>query len=305
VKTELALRYLLLRHLERLEGLVPRERYLEVTRSLRVAADGRNSYTVGWQDQGDAHEELFPFDTFSFYRRGDTQPKNRSAGDDLATQNDELAQAFAAELFGVAAPSRAARPDEPLEAQLSWSMLEMACVALAIGLLGHFGAVGTIALLALVLVEFSHRGRLISSALFCAVAIAGPPTAALLGATAYALLHLLDPNPEKRIPRVAFCGAAVAVAGVALARTTVALDWGSGAAGALVLAIGIAGARSFYASHFRALPLALPFYCAGLVPDGLAAAAAVGFSILLIGTGVRAAGYRWSPVRRQRGECAF
>ena len=50
----------------------------------------------------------------------------------------------------------------------------------------------------------------------------------------------------------------------ALAFGSDATDWGLPAAVALVMATGLAALRSFYSSHFRALSLALPFYCAGL-----------------------------------------
>ena len=52
MKTELALRYLLLRQMERLEQGGPRDRYLETTRSLCIEVEGRRAYTIRWR--GDA-----------------------------------------------------------------------------------------------------------------------------------------------------------------------------------------------------------------------------------------------------------
>ena len=47
MKTEYALRYLLLRHLKRRERLVPSAQFLEVTRSLHVSVD-RDGFVVTW-----------------------------------------------------------------------------------------------------------------------------------------------------------------------------------------------------------------------------------------------------------------
>ncbi len=300
MKTEYALRHLLLRHLERLEGVVPRERYLEVTRTLRVEVRGRSAYVVAYRDRGREHEQSLPFEAFRFYERGDTRIDRRSLDDDLGNRNDELARSFAEQVFGVAGDSLPERAAEPLEAHRRAAMLEMGVFAVATAWAAELDAMASLALLSLVLAEFARHGRLLSSGLFWIVAITGPPSATLLAASVYAMLQLLDPNPEHRIPRVGLCLLAVVLAGARLASQSEFAVWGLPAAGGLVVATGIAVLRSLHSSHFRALCLALPFYCAGLVLDQRIWGAGTGLLVLALGTALTAAGHRWSPVQRGR-----
>lgn len=296
MKNELALRYLLLRHLEQLEDRVPRERLGEVMESLRVESEGRTAYVVHYDDGGHACEHRFPFDAFSFYERGDTRPEQRSVSDDLGNRNDALARAFAQELFGVGDPPPSARPASPLETMGAAAFAEMAVFPLVVGIVGELGAPAIVALLALGLVEFAPRGRIFASLLFCAVALLGPAAAAALGALAYGTLQWLDPNPEYRRSRVALCVAAIAIASVASAPGARA-DLGVVPLVLALLAVGLAGFRSFHVTHFRALPLALPFYCAGLAFAGEPRAALAGLGVLTLGTLVGVAGHRLAPVQ--------
>jgi hypothetical protein len=59
-----------------------------------------------------------------------------------------------------------------------------------------------------------------------------------------------------------------------------------------------AGLRSLYTSHFRALPLALPFYCAGLALSGERLAALAGLAVLALVTLVAIGGHRLAPIQR-------
>jgi hypothetical protein len=300
VKTEHTLRHLLLRHLERLEGAVPRERYLEVTRSLRVEIEGRSTYAVSYWDCGHEQTRKLPFDAFRFYERGDTRIEARAFADDLANQNEEQARRFAEEVLGVSADSLPPAPTEPLEAYPRAAIAEGMIFAVAIAWSAQLGVVASLALLSLALAEFAPRGRLICSGLLCIVAVTNPAASALLAASAYGMLQLLDPNPDQRNTRAGLCLVAAALAGAQLTLASPGPDWSLLTAGALILAIGIAGLRSFYASHFRALPLALPFYCAGLVADRQLWAAGIGLAILTLGAAFKAAAHRWSPVQRRR-----
>jgi hypothetical protein len=300
VKTEHTLRYLLLRHLERFEAAVPRERFFEITRSLRVEVQARTAYSVSYRDGGRLHEQSFPFDAFRFYERGDTRPGARSIEDDLENENDELARRFAEQVFGIDVGSLPVAPTEPLEAHRGAAIAEMAAFAGATAWLAGLDAGGWVALLGLTLLEFAPSGRLISSALWCLVAATSPTSAALLGALAYGALQLLDPNPDRRLVRSALCGGAVVLASARLWLGPEATDWGVAALAAVAVATGLAAVRSFYSSHFRALALALPFYCAGLVADQDLMAALVGAFVLVAGTAFTAVGHRWFPIQRSR-----
>jgi hypothetical protein len=304
VKNELALRYLLLRHLERLEDRVPAKRYSEVTSSLQVESNGRTSYLVRYQDLGQRCERSFAFDTFSFYERGDTRPDRRSANDDLSNRNDEHAAEFARRVFGVDAAPESARRLPRLEAVPAAAIIEMAAFPLAVGfaggLGGGLGVVATAALALVCLAELAPRGRSIASALFCGVALTGPALATLFGAPAYALLQGLDPNPEQRRSRVMLCLLA-AVLALGGAPGGVAFELGLISISIAVGATGLAAFRSLHTSHFRALPLALPFYCAGLALGGQTRAALCGLVVLGLGTIFGAAGHHVIPVQRSRG----
>jgi hypothetical protein len=298
VKVEHTLRHLLLRHLERLAGAVPRERYLEVTRSLRVEVEGRSSYAVTYRDGGRDQAQKLPFDAFRFYERGDTRGDARTVDDDLTNRNEALARSFAEEVFGVRSDSLPEPAREPLEAYPRAAIAEATVFAVAIAWSAGLDAAAAVALLSLTLAEFAPRGRLICSALLCIVAVTSPASAALLAAAAYGLLQLLDPNSEHRNARAALCLLAAVLAGSQLASASGSTDWGLAAAGGVTVATGVAALRSLYSAHFRALPLALPFYCAGLVPERQLWGAGIGLAILVLGAAFTAAAHRWSPMQR-------
>jgi hypothetical protein len=294
MKTENTLRYLLLRHLKKLERQVPRDLFLEVTRSLHVAVD-RHSYVVTWQARGERHEKTFARTAFNFYRRGDTAAEARDAAEDLATENDSLAAAFAREALG-SAPASAAPSGEPLEPYAGAAFVEALVLALAVAGFGGLGLAGALGVAALVLVEIGHGGRLRSAAVFLLLAVWGPPFAAALGAGAYALLQFLDPDSTRRRLRVAVSLLATLLA---LARAaSPALGWSL--LPVALLAALLAASRSLLGSHHRAVPLALPFYALGLRLDGSVAGCIS--TLAVVGGGTLAAAYLhgWLPLQRER-----
>lgn len=287
MKTEHTLRHLLLRHFKIFEGAVPGERFLEVTQSLRVETQGRTSYRVTYRDQGRERELSLPFDSFQFYERGDTRSDQRSLDDNLSNRNDERTLDFAVEVFRVALDSLPTQQEEPLDSYRRVSMAEMAVFAVATAWAAEFDPLGSAALLSLVLSEFASRGRLIASGLFAAVAVTAPPTAALLAASAYGLLQFLDPDSDRRVARIGLCLLAVGVSGLRLGLGDDVPGWGWYAFGGLMLATLVSAFRSFYSSHFRALPLTMPFFCAGLAIDQHVYGASIGLLILVLGRGVQ------------------
>lgn len=300
MKNEHTLRHLLLRHFKVYEGAVSTVRFVEVTQSLRVEIQGRTAYKITYRDQRENHEHSFPFDAFSFYERGDTRSDQRSIDDDLSNRNDELARDFAEQVFGIAFDSLPVSRVEPLDAHRRFAMLEVLVFAVATAWIAEFDLVASVALLSLVLAEFAHRGRLISSGLLGVVALTAPPSAALLAALAYGLLQFLDPNSDLRTARVGLCLLALVLASARLGFGSEIAVWNLSAVGVLILATLVSAFRSFYASHFRALPLVLPFFCAGLVADGHSGAASIGLLILAFGTAFTVVGHRWSPIQRGR-----
>ena len=299
MKTEHALRYLLLRHLKAFADRVPPELLIEVTRSLQVVAE-RERYVVTWQASGRRRERIYRRDAFAFYRRGDVKSAGRTVDEPLSTPNATLARAFGEEVFGVPAPVPRTGEGNAHEPHHRYGVLEAVALALAIKAVGGLGLATALLLLALNLVEYLQRGRLWAAALLLPLTLAGPPTAALLGALSYGLLQLLDPDPTHRRARVALCAAAAAVAGAQVASTGHVIVWSLGSAVVAGLAVIGAVARSLYAMHFRTMPLVLPFYALGLYLDGEVTASFVGLCLVLVSTLVAAYGHRWVPVQRER-----
>lgn len=299
MKTEHALRYLLLRTLKGFAGAVPPELLLEVTRSLHVVAE-RERYVVTWQTCGRSRERIYGRDAFVFYRRGDTRSEGRTVDEPLSNQNAALARAFAEEVFGVPAPAPRTGWGKRHEPHQRYGVLEAGALALAVGVAGRLGVATALVLLALNLVEYVAAGRRWASALWLPLALVGPPAAALLGAATYGLLQLLDPDPTYRRARVALCTAAALAAGVELAFARHAIEWAPGVVVVAGLAMGAAVARSLYAMHFRTMPLALPFYVLGLYLDGERTASFIGLCVVWASAVVTAYGYRWVPVQRER-----
>jgi hypothetical protein len=295
VKTEHTLRYLLLRHLKKLERRVRRDLFLEATRSLRVAVD-RSAYVVTWQARGEQHEKSFPRSAFAFYRRGDTDAAMRDDREDLGTGNDALARAFAEEVFGVPPTPAGGAAQEPIEPYASAGIVEAVAVALATGAIGGLPAWNAVALAAVLLVEFGRHGRLRSAFLFLPLAAFGPSTAAALGALAYGLLQFLDPDPTGRRLRVGVCLLAVGLA--ALRPAGVHFGWI--ALAVAVSAAAITAARSLYSSHRRAVPLTLPSYALGLFLDGSVAGSLCLLAVVGAGTLAAAFVHRWSPLQQER-----
>lgn len=295
MRTQHTLRYLLLRHLKRFDASVTRDRYVEVTRSLQVSIDG-DAYVVAWQAGREAHEQRLPRADFQFYRQGDSRPQSRFLDDDLRNANDARARAFAAEVFGVPEPAPRTHADAPLEPFASWVPLEAVLFALAVGGLGELGLTEAALVGALMWIEQRAGGRSLASALWVLLAGIGPPLAALGGALVYGVLQFLDPDPTRRGLRVGLCAGAVWIAALHVGR----VDVDFGGVLALAVAVTLAVFRLLHAAHFRALPLALPFFCAGLRLEGHGMAAWLGFAVLAASSALTAYGHRWWPVQREQ-----
>jgi hypothetical protein len=299
VKREHTLRYLLLRHFKAFADRVPADLLIEVTHNLRVSVD-REGYVVRWRAHGAEHERVFPRDAFVFYRPGDSSPEQRSVDEPLEDQNSARARAFGAEVFGVPAPPLLTGAAEPRDAFARYGVVEAILLGLALWTCGSLTLIPALTLVGLYLIEYTERGRPWAGALWLALALVGPPAAAFLGASSYALLQFLDPDPTGRTWRAASCAAAavVAVIGLVLAHAGIVVSLG-----AIVVAVAaVAGAilRSLFASHLRAMPLALPFYSLGLFLDGHRAAALVGLAVVLLSILAASYAHHWAPVQREQ-----
>jgi hypothetical protein len=297
VKTEYALRYLLLRHLKRRDRLVPSAQFLEVARSLQVSVD-RDGFVVTWSAGATPHVRRFDRNAFTFYARGDRE--RGSADADLRTDNDRLAEDFADEVFGsTTRPQRAVRPESP-EAFPTLEWIDAVVFASAQATLGGLGWMSGLALLALRAGDLFRGGHLIGAFALLLLALVGPPVAAMFGAVVGAALQAIDPNPQRRAARVGACVAALVAAGVRLGTEPAALHLDAWLVPLVALVIAVATVRSLYAGHFQVLPLILPFYCLGLYIDGNVIGAVLGIGLLLVSTALLALAHRFAPVQRER-----
>src|SRR5437867_354719 len=209
---EHALRYLLLRHLKRVEHQVTPALFDEAACSLQVSKDA-DGYLVRWTGAGTTRTRRFRESDFAFYQRGDTDAALRAVDEDLTTGNDATAQRFALEVFDL--PS--VEPPEPRMARSHAAWPSLAAHAGVIILLVVFTElsplVGAI-VFAIGAVEYARLGRLYASFLFLPLARVAPGAAAA-GAAVYGMLQFLDPDPRLRSVRVAVSlSASVAAAAI-------------------------------------------------------------------------------------------
>lgn len=294
MRTELTLRYLLLRHLKRFDGAVPRPLFLEATRSLHVAVE-RDAYVVTWDAGGRRHSRSFPLSAFTFYGRGD-RPDAVQQNDD----NSALGRAFAEEVFGAPTPAAPVGDRLFMEPYWQFGMLEATLLVLLLATLGALRPLAALALLIAALIEHVRGGRVYSSAAFVLLAATGPPAAGVVGAVTYGMLQFVDPNVSRRTLRVGVCSVAAAVAAFRVASASASLDLSVALVAVAGLAFIAVLLRSLYGAHFRALPLALPLYCLGLYLDHHVAASVAGVIFMLIATAVIARLHQWLPVQRER-----
>lgn len=280
MRTELALRYLLLRHLKAIARSAPSGRFEEVARSLRIEIEG-DQYAVSWSVDGETRAARFPRSHFAFYERGDSRPAERSPDDDLRTANDARAREWALAALDVPPPPPAGR--EPIEAYRWFAVGEAVLLALGLWLTKGLELPAAVLLLALLLLEHRPHGRLWACGLLLPLALVAPPIPAALMAGALAGLQFLDPDGAQRGLRVLACTVAAVVAGLGI-------EVPDPSPGALpTLALGAAALwlvlhRSLRGSHRRASPLALPLFCWGLVLEGHGLAGTAGLGWLLLAT---------------------
>lgn len=298
MKTEHAIRYLLLRNLKAFERAVPAEQLIEVMTSLSVVPEGRG-HRLRWRRGGHQQQRELSPDTFDLYRRGD-RPPQLSRGEEHPLANDAVAREVAAAMLGVdTAAADRPQPYETLEPLRWWSASEIGLLAGGLWYAGGLQLSAALALVAFGVAEFGTRGRIYASWLLLLLVVCSPPGAALLAAMTWALLQFLDPDARWRLMRVSAGALAGAIAGARLG--FLALPTLSFTQAMLIgpVAFCLVVVRGLHGVHFRAVPLVLPIYCLGLSADGLADAAWIGTGTLALSTTARLALRTVLPVQRQ------
>lgn len=286
-----ALRHLLLRRLWRIQGAADASTYEEVTRSLKIDnVDG--GFIASWNREGRVHEQRFTAEDFTLYARGDFASAAGADGKDA--RNDELAASFACEALGIPPGSRVSRPR---------SLFPNAPVTLAGALLLSMaftwaaGPATGLLLASLCILEYAGTKAKTACALLMGTwAVLGLPNAAALGAATYGALQFLDPNPDWRVARVVAAAIALAMS-LILGFHAPTLD--AVLAITLVLSAATFLTRWLYGTHFRSMPLVLPFLCLGFYLDGRGALAAVGLTGAFASVIFARWGGKLFPLRRQ------
>ncbi len=283
MKTEHAVRYLVLRHLWLLRDRVREGKQGAIAASLLVESDPEG-YRVRWRDAGIPHERLIPKGDLVLYQRGDAGEKSRGAtGRDQ--DNERVAEDFARTVLGLEPRGEQAGP----RAATRWPYARFIIVGnllllLAMAAPAPAQLVGSSGVLAgMLLAEFRPRwSRPLMPLLALAFVPAGFPHMGAASALALAGVSILDPDGRQRGLRAA---SSLAVAGVASLAAWFAGSgqWTPGFAGLACLALAAATARSLIGVHVRSYPLLLPAACLGLALDGWTLAAALGLVGAVIG----------------------
>jgi len=114
MRTDQALRYLLLKHLWKLRSLAAPELHAEVANSLTVERI-EGLYVVSWIRHNDPTRIECPADRFLFYKRGDVAgPNDLSQPTADARGNEEAARQLAAEILAVSLPLSEGKRSVPL-----------------------------------------------------------------------------------------------------------------------------------------------------------------------------------------------
>lgn len=282
MKNQIALRYLLLHHVKLLEDKVSESTFMEVTESLQVKTDS-NFYIIMWQIDGCQKTKKILKSEFQFYQRGDINPERRSINESLSTNNDAIAHSFAMEALSIKKIHQT-QQKRGIEVNVTYSIIENVIFVLILILIGGIGHSSGLILFAILLAEYLHNGRLYSSILFIPFAFFSPG-AALVGATVYAVLQFLDSNSVRRNLRITLnAGVPVIVFILESIGFVSPLRFSGYFLIAMLFAFFLAGYRSLFSFHYRAMPLTLPFISVGFSLENKIMATTIGliFSVISI-----------------------
>ena len=282
MKNEIALRYLLLRHIKSFEERTPKSIFAEVAKSLHVTVDNE-FYIVTWQIAGMQKSKRFLRTDFQFYRRGDLNKEKHSIQEDLFTSNDAIGRSFALETLDIRTTDQI-KKDENARKDIRYAILEHLIFVLILVSVGGIGYGSGLVLICILVAEYLQNGSLYSTILFIVFAFVAQG-AAVVGAVIYGILQFLNPESIGRKLRVTLNFGVL---------TIVVLLWSIGWSPqfrftwyffiALLIAFIIAGFRSLFYIHNRLMPLVLPFVCAGFILDGKSMAAVFGLIFSLAST---------------------
>ncbi len=262
MRTNLALRYLLLCHVKSFQHRIGEDKFVEVAATLQVR-ETFDEYVIEWTREGESKQTSVPKHMFVFYERS-APASIHPITSDRRQSNAVHADMVVKEVLGID-DVRTIQP-LPIRAWIVpslYEILEAALFVLALFVFGQIGLLNGVIFSGLIFVEFFRHGRLYASVMFILLALRSPANA-VMGAGVYAVLQYIDPNPFARRTRVVLNLTALSIALVVLSHEwETSYDCGTVTGWLLFAATGIAGLRSCIGRHERALPLVLPFLVVG------------------------------------------
>lgn len=267
---EHALRYLLIRQVWALHHVVESDIYNEVSDSLEVSRD-KKSYTLRWSRNKTAFTKSIPREAFTFYKKGD-RANSQGALFEAERQNLKQARSFAMEALGLSENLEHFEPrPEGIRTQekvaFAW-IFALGMILMASDSERMF-AFSLLLMTAMALEYVPRVGRLFASISIFGFAALGFPVTAMIAGFIYALLQWLDSNPKMRMLRVLLCISAgifglalIGISDQSLSRVLQGL-------GFFIVILPIVLLRWTIGSHFRALPLVVPFLAVSLAIEGL------------------------------------
>ena len=275
MKREYALRYLLLRHILKAGRYLPENVLREICSTLNVDL-GKKGYKIVWAKAGQRVEEIVSEEKFEFYRRGDIDSISCSLSDSLADKNNSQAKEVVERILNIKEDFTRTKSKVINMRRRANIVLDMVFLC-AVALLGEINLTEWLLFAPFILLEWFRKGRLYIAVCLCVLAFSSLSAGVFFASLIYVVLQYLDSNNEYRVVRfvLSACAAIISffVAGILLKQFNGfnTIFWA-----AFSSAFIISGCRIFFSTHARAVPLALPFFCSGLIIAGFEKTAIVG-----------------------------
>lgn len=299
MKKEYALRYLLLRHILEAGRHLPENVLREACSTLHVDL-GKEGYKIRWAKEGQTAETVVSEEKFEFYRRGDIDSISCSLSDSLADRNNSHARDVAERILNLKqCLIRTKR--EAINIRRRVSIVLDIVFLCAVAVLGELNWTGWLLFVLFILLEWFRKGRLYTAVCLCVLAFSSLSAGVFFASIVYAVLQYLDSNNEYRIARsiLSVCAAVISffVAGILLKQFNGfnTIFWA-----VFLSAFIISGCRIFFSTHARAVPLALPFFCAGLAIAGFQKTALAGIIYSIAQLYIDIYGYKLWNIRIKR-----
>ena len=264
MKKELALRYLLLRHMKQLQHELDNSIFLEVTTSLTVTSSN-GSYILTWQREEAPHTTTIPANEFTFYVRGDDPTKPSLNTESMEPDNAKHAKRLCKKIAGlnIEWPLQD-KPKQKIKTPYFLDLLIIIALFFYVPLHAWIG-VGLISIYILSR-HAKQYDKIITPFILLVMAFTSFKGTAFTLALAATLFHFLDPDKHLRSMRFILSALAAFIALSMLSDTysTIHLTY---YLAALLGATLIAAYSTFWGIHNSPFATTSPFIIAGITLD--------------------------------------